>query len=355
MWPPRARRGVRASPRTASLSSSSSHLCCWRRPARTPAALMKNADRAPRPDQLASLPKSRRICSRTFESGSWPRLLPPTITSFGPATATCVRAGTIRAVASATTPMSVFMSRLLAAEHCPYLLCNGGKPAGPAPAHRHMPPEPTRGCEGGHTTAKKELLLPALIGSRYDGACRVAPSARRRLCSTLAARPRGHAAGQKLLDPHELRRQDAPREVRMTSLRHVALGLLAAGSIAPAAFAQAPSPTAPTAANPWFQGAPFPEASEEVLGATAGGKVYVFAGLAPGWKPKAMVYEYDPAANQWTKKKPMRLASHHVAFATLNDKIYAFGGFTYPESGPPGWNPVDNAWEYDPAADEWKA
>jgi len=141
----------------------------------------------------------------------------------------------------------------------------------------------------------------------------------------------------------------------MTSLRHVALGLLAAGSIAPSAFAQAPAPTAPTAANPWFQGAPFPEASEEVLGATAGGKVYVFAGLAPGWKPKAMVYEYDPAANQWTKKKPMRLASHHVAFATLNDKIYAFGGFTYPESGPPGWNPVDNAWEYDPAADEWKA
>jgi N-acetylneuraminic acid mutarotase len=50
----------------------------------------------------------------------------------------------------------------------------------------------------------------------------------------------------------------------------------------------------------------------------------------------------------------MRLASHHVAFATLNDKIYAFGGFTHPDSGPPGWNPVNNAWEYDPATDEWK-
>src|SRR5215475_4873916 len=101
----------------------------------------------------------------------------------------------------------------------------------------------------------------------------------------------------------------------MTSLRHVALGLLAVGCTASAAFAQAPSPAAPTAANPWFQGAPFPEASEEVLGATAGGKMYVFAGLAPGWKPKAMVYEYDPAANQWTNKRPMRLPSHHVAFA----------------------------------------
>ena len=92
-------------------------------------------------------------------------------------------------------------------------------------------------------------------------------------------------------------------------------------------------------ANPWFQGAPFPEASEEVLGATAGGKLYVFAGLAPVWKPKAMVYEYDPASNQWAKKRPMRLPSHHVAFATLNNKIYAFGGFTYPDSGAAGLEP----------------
>jgi Kelch motif protein len=121
-----------------------------------------------------------------------------------------------------------------------------------------------------------------------------------------------------------------------------------------AAIAQAPAPAAPTAASPWVQGAPFPEASEEVLGATAGGKLYVFAGLAPGWKPKAMVFEFDPASNQWAKKRPMRLPSHHVAFATLNNKIYAFGGFTSPESGPPAWNPINNAWEYDPATDEWK-
>jgi N-acetylneuraminic acid mutarotase len=139
----------------------------------------------------------------------------------------------------------------------------------------------------------------------------------------------------------------------MTLLRQFATGMLVAWW-APAAFAQAPAPAAPTPANPWFQGAPFPEASEEVLGATAGGKLYVFCGLAPGWKPKALVVEYDPAANQWTKKKPMRLASHHVAFTSLNNKIYAFGGFTYPETGAPGWNPVNNAWEYDPATDEWK-
>jgi N-acetylneuraminic acid mutarotase len=124
--------------------------------------------------------------------------------------------------------------------------------------------------------------------------------------------------------------------------------LMAAGA---QVLAQGP---APTPANPWVQVAPFPEPSEEVLGATAAGKLYVFAGLAPGWKPKALVFEYDPATNQWGKKKPMKLATHHVAFASLNNKIYAFGGFTLPTSGPPAWTPVDNAWEYDPATDEWK-
>ena len=144
----------------------------------------------------------------------------------------------------------------------------------------------------------------------------------------------------------------------MTSLRvQLVMGgtLLAAAFVPAIVLAQSPAPPAPTAANPWVMGAPFPEPSEEVLGATAGGKLYVFAGLAPGWKPKALVVEYDPASNQWTKKRPMRLASHHVAFVGLRDKIYAFGGFTFPEAGPPGWNPIDNAWEYDPATDEWKA
>ena len=105
----------------------------------------------------------------------------------------------------------------------------------------------------------------------------------------------------------------------------------------------------------WLKLAPFPQPAEEISGAAAGGKMYVFAGLAPGWKPVGMVYEYDPATNQWTKKKPMGLPSHHVAFTTYRDKIYAFGGFVPPESGPPAWVPINNSWEYDPAADTWKA
>jgi N-acetylneuraminic acid mutarotase len=129
-------------------------------------------------------------------------------------------------------------------------------------------------------------------------------------------------------------------------LARVALiGLLGSLSIATTAFAQ----------GKWDRKAPFPDPSEEVLGMAAGGKMYVFAGLAPVWKPKALVYEYDPSSDKWAEKKKMALPSHHVAFAEYQGKIYAFGGFVPPQSGPPAWVPIDNSWEYDPAADTWKA
>jgi N-acetylneuraminic acid mutarotase len=105
----------------------------------------------------------------------------------------------------------------------------------------------------------------------------------------------------------------------------------------------------------WLKLAPFPQPAEEISGAVAGGRMYVFAGLAPIWKPVGMVYEYDPRTDKWTKKRPMALPSHHVAFTEFRGKIYAFGGFVLPESGPPGWTPINNAWEYDPAADTWQA
>jgi N-acetylneuraminic acid mutarotase len=124
-----------------------------------------------------------------------------------------------------------------------------------------------------------------------------------------------------------------------------ALALVSLIAAAPLAHAQ----------SKWVRLAPFPEPAEEILGAAAGGKMYVFAGLAPVWKPIGMVYEYDPVSNQWAKKKPMALASHHVAFTEYHGKIYAFGGFVFPPSGPPAWVPIDNAWEYDPATDNWKA
>jgi N-acetylneuraminic acid mutarotase len=108
-------------------------------------------------------------------------------------------------------------------------------------------------------------------------------------------------------------------------------------------------------AQKWVQRAAFPEAAEEVYGIAAGGKMYVFGGLGPRWTPMGLVYEYDPSTDTWAKKKNMPLPSHHVALAELNGKIYVMGGFVLPSSGAPAWTPIDNAWEYDPAADSWKA
>ncbi len=51
--------------------------------------------------------------------------------------------------------------------------------------------------------------------------------------------------------------------------------------------------------------------------------------------------------------------AHHAALASYNGKIYVIGGFVPPENTqiPTGgaWQPIDDVWEYDPAADSWKA
>lgn len=112
-------------------------------------------------------------------------------------------------------------------------------------------------------------------------------------------------------------------------------------------------------AQKWGTLAAFPEPSEELYGIAAGGKFYVFGGQQLGWKSLGMVFEYDPASDRWTKKKDMPLPAHHTALAELDGKIYGIGGFIVPrttqQTNPPGWEPIDNAWEYDPRSDAWRA
>ena len=110
----------------------------------------------------------------------------------------------------------------------------------------------------------------------------------------------------------------------------------------------------------WESAAPFPEPAEELYGVGANGKMYVIGGFGSGGRPLGVVYEYDAGTDKWTKKKSMPLPAHHAALAEYKGKIYAFAGFVpYSAPGQPGagggWQPVDNAWEYDPAADSWKA
>ena len=110
--------------------------------------------------------------------------------------------------------------------------------------------------------------------------------------------------------------------------------------------------------SPWKKGAPFPEPDEELYGVAVNGKLYVIGGWGEG-KARGANYEYDPATDKWTKKKSMPRPAHHAALAAANGKIYVCGGFVAPEKSPvpigAAWQPIDDVWEYDPAADSWKA
>ncbi|HEV3310644.1 MAG TPA: tyrosinase family protein, partial [Chloroflexota bacterium] len=109
--------------------------------------------------------------------------------------------------------------------------------------------------------------------------------------------------------------------------------------------------------SPWKKGAPFPEPDEELYGVAVEGKLYVIGGWGEG-KARGANSEYDPATDKWTKKKSMPRPAHHAALAAANGKIYMFGGFVAPEGTqiPTGgaWQPIDDVWEYDPAADSWR-
>src|SRR6476660_8687043 len=111
-------------------------------------------------------------------------------------------------------------------------------------------------------------------------------------------------------------------------------------------------------ASPWKKGAPFPVPDEELYGVAANGKLYVIGGWDDG-KAGGVNYEYDPATDKWTKKQPMPKPAHHAALAAANGKIYVMGGFVAPtETALPlgaAWQPIDNAWQYDPVADSWKS
>jgi N-acetylneuraminic acid mutarotase len=134
--------------------------------------------------------------------------------------------------------------------------------------------------------------------------------------------------------------------------RTAILSVLVSLGFATAALAQMP----PT--SPWKKAAPFPKPDEELYGVAANGKMYVMGGWADG-KAGGFNYEYDPATDKWVAKTSMPRPAHHAAMAVVNGKIYVMGGFVPPTNTavPLGaaWQPINDVWQYDPAADSWKS
>jgi N-acetylneuraminic acid mutarotase len=109
-----------------------------------------------------------------------------------------------------------------------------------------------------------------------------------------------------------------------------------------------------SAEKPWVTLAPLPQPATDLAGVAVNGRLYLFGGL-DGVRPTGLVLEYDAATDGWTKKKPMPVNLHRFAVAAYGDRIYLFGGFKYPDTRANAWQPVDTAWRYDPASDEWTA
>jgi hypothetical protein len=110
-----------------------------------------------------------------------------------------------------------------------------------------------------------------------------------------------------------------------------------------------------SAKGKWEPSKAFPMPMEEPVGVPVNGKLYIIQGLTDGgFQPLGVVYVYDPTTNEWAKKKEMPLQVHHAMTTVHNGKIYVFGGFARPGKEL-AWQPVDNAWEYTPDTDTWKA
>jgi N-acetylneuraminic acid mutarotase len=136
-----------------------------------------------------------------------------------------------------------------------------------------------------------------------------------------------------------------------TAIGTATLAAITSLALTTAALAQMPT-------SPWKKGAPFPQPDEELYGVALNGKMYVIGGWDDG-KAVGVNYEYNPVTDKWAKKQPMPRPAHHAALAAANGKIYVMGGFVPPKDTaiPVGgaWEPIDNAWAYDPAADSWKS
>ena len=111
----------------------------------------------------------------------------------------------------------------------------------------------------------------------------------------------------------------------------------------------------------WQTLAPFPEPMWELEGVECDGKIYLIGGITnawgakSGWIPNCLVYEYDPQQDRWTAMSPIPAPVHHVCLAECGGSIYGFGGYKRPDEGPDDWEPIANAWRFDPRLNSWAA
>src|SRR5207249_2914622 len=100
----------------------------------------------------------------------------------------------------------------------------------------------------------------------------------------------------------------------------------------------------------WTAKKPLPTARNEVALAAVGGKLYVAGGGIAG-NAVPMIDEYEPTTDSWRPRAAMPKGLDHLGIAVLNGKIVTVGGFI----GSPHRGAVADVYEYDPAANAWRA
>ena len=96
----------------------------------------------------------------------------------------------------------------------------------------------------------------------------------------------------------------------------------------------------------WTTGKPIPIGANEVVGAAAGGKMFVYGGLS-AFVPQGLFFMYDPVTDDWTTLPSHPQPTHHAAAVGVGNRFYVFGGFEKPASGPPSWAPTNRTWMFD--------
>lgn len=106
-------------------------------------------------------------------------------------------------------------------------------------------------------------------------------------------------------------------------------------------------------AESWQQATPIPQGANEVIGASLGGRFYVYGGQGPKSEALGYFWAFDPASNTWSALKPNPVPVHHAAMVGVGDRLYLFGGFRLPDTGAVGWFPERRAWSYHVPSATW--
>lgn len=99
----------------------------------------------------------------------------------------------------------------------------------------------------------------------------------------------------------------------------------------------------------WLAMPPLPAGPRQEVGVgSVGGEIYVVGGITATAVGVPLVEAFEPGVGRWRRIADLPRALHHVAVAADGSSLYTAGGFAAP-----GFRPVADVFRYNPAMDSW--